>query len=228
LSALLIAATDSDTGKTVLISALAAYWQAHSGGRSLGIMKPVQSGMGDRELYQRLFPLNQSISEINPIHFDSPLAPPIAAEKEGRRISLDNAWHTFETLSKQKDWVLVEALGSLGSPITHETTVADLAWDWRIPTVLVVPVKLGAIGQAVANVALARQSRVHIKGIVLNCVAPCTQQDIDDWAPADLIQSLTQVPILGLIPHLPDPTDLGRLTQVASDLALERLMPMRG
>lgn len=189
-------------------------------------MKPVQSGIGDRELYLRLFALNQSLAEINPIYFDLPLAPPIAADKEGRRINLETAWQAFETLSQKKDWVLVEALGSLGSPVTYESTVADLAWDWRIPLVLVVPVKLGAIGQAVANIALARQARVHIKGIVLNCVAPCSKQDVKDWAPADLIQSLTQVPVLGLIPHLPDPTNLADLTQVASNLELEQLMPI--
>jgi len=226
LSALLIASTDSDTGKTVLTSALAAYWQTHCAGRSLGIMKPVQSGIGDRELYMRLFALNQSLTETNPIYFDLPLAPPIAADKEGRRINLETAWQAFEALSQKKDWVLVEALGSLGSPVTYESTVADLAWDWQIPLVLVVPVKLGAIGQAVANIALARQARVHIKGIVLNCVVPCTKQDVKDWAPANLIQSLTQVPVLGLIPHLPDPTNLADLTKVASNLELEQLMPI--
>lgn len=226
MSALLIASTDSDTGKTVLTSALAAYWQTHCAGRSLGIMKPVQSGIGDRELYMRLFALNQSLTETNPIYFDLPLAPPIAADKEGRRINLETAWQAFEALSQKKDWVLVEALGSLGSPVTYESTVADLAWDWQIPLVLVVPVKLGAIGQAVANIALARQARVHIKGIVLNCVVPCTKQDVKDWAPANLIQSLTQVPVLGLIPHLPDPTNLADLTKVASNLELEQLMPI--
>jgi len=69
--------------------------------------------------------------------------------------------------------VLVEALG--GSPVSEEFTVADLA-EWR-PTVLVVPVKLGAIAQAVANVALARPSRVHLKGIVLNCPTSFTARN---------------------------------------------------
>lgn len=90
---------------------------------------------------------------------------------------------------------------------------------------LVVPVKLGAIGQAVANVALARQTNLHLKGIVLNCVQPCTEQEIEHWAPADLIRSLTSTPILGLIPHLPDPTNLSALTQAASNLDLEHLLP---
>ena len=226
MNALLIAGSDTDVGKTVLTAALAAYWQTYCGSRRLGILKPVQSGTGDRELYHRLFALEQSLAEITPLFFQAPLAPPLAAEREDSRVDLELAWRAFETLQQERDWVLVEALGGLGSPVTRETTVADLAWDWRLPTVLVVPVRLGAIAQAVANVALARQCRVHLKGIVLNCVQPCDSQIIDDWAPAQLIQSLTSVPVLGCIPHLSDPTDLKQLAQAAARLTLERLLPI--
>lgn len=187
-------------------------------------MKPVQSGVGDRELYSRLFALDPN--QVTPLHFHAPLAPPLAAEQEGRQVALEQVWHAFEALKSQHNFVLVEALGSLGTPVTRETTVADLAWDWRLPTVLVVPVRLGAIGQAVAHVSLARQCRVHLKGIVLNCPQPCTEQDITNWAPSDLIQSLTGVPVLGLIPYLPDPTDLDKLINVAAGLDLERIMPL--
>jgi len=88
----------------------------------------------------------------------------------------------------------------------------------------VLPVKLGAIAQAVANVALARSCSLHLKGIVLNCVQPCSEEKMADWAPINLIQSLTNVPVLGVLPHLADPTDLFKLAQVASDLELERLI----
>lgn len=224
LNALLITGTDTDAGKTVLTTALAAYWQTYCHPLTLGILKPVQTGIGDRELYSRLFALDAD--QVNPLHFEAPLAPPIAADRENRTIALDVIWQAFETLRQTRDFVLVEGLGGLGSPVTHETTVADLAWDWRIPAVLVVPVRLGAIAQAVANVALARLSRVHLKGIVLNCTVPRTDQEIADWAPPRLIQSLTSVPVLGIIPHLADPTDLSKLAQVASELNLEGVLPL--
>lgn len=224
LNALLITGTDTDAGKTVLTTALAAYWKKYCPAQTLGILKPVQSGLGDRELYSRLFSL--SPDEVTPLSFDAPLAPPLAADREGRRVELDKAWQAFEALRQQRDFVLVEALGGLGSPVTHETTVADLAWDWRLPTVLVVPVKLGAIGQAVANGALARQCRIHLKGLILNCAQPCTEEEIANWAPTKLIQSLTNLPVLGIIPYLADPTDLEKLVQVASNLELERLLPL--
>jgi dethiobiotin synthetase len=223
---LLIAGTDVGVGKTVLSCALMAYWQRYCNSQTIGFMKPIQCGMGDRELFARLFALNQSLEEVNPIHFLAPLSPPTAASYEGRKVELDCAWKQFEHLTKKRAFVLVEGFGGLGSAITHETTMADLAWDWRIPTVLVVAVKSGAIAQAVANVALAQQARVHLKGIVLNCVQPCQPHDQEEWASVEMIQNLTQKPVLGCIPHLADPTDLGSLVQVASQLALERLMPL--
>ena len=225
MSALLIAGVDTETGKTVLTTALAAYWQAYCGPRRLGLMKPIQAGVGDRELYHQLFNLDQSIEQITPLFFEAPIAPPLAAEKEGRSIDLAVVWQTYDQLVKTRDWVLIESLGGLGSPITHELTVADVAADWRLPVVLVTPVKLGAIAQTVANVALARQSGVQLKGIILNCVKPCSKADIANWTPVALMQSLTQIPILGVIPHLSDPTDLSKLAQVASNLDLERLLP---
>ena len=223
LNTLLITGTDTEAGKTVLTTALAAYWQKYYPQRSWGIMKPIQSGIGDREWYQKLFTLEQSAEEITPLYFQAPLAPPIAAARENRQVDLAVVWQALSKLRSQRDFVLVEALGVLGSPVTEELTVADLAAEWRLPTVLVVPVRLGAIAQAVANVALARQTRINLKGIVLNCVQPRTDAEIADWTPQQLIQSLTNTPVLGCLPYLDNLSDLDKLAQVASDLDWETL-----
>jgi dethiobiotin synthetase len=220
---LFITGTDTDAGKTVFTTALAAYLQKYRSGQSLAIMKPIQSGIGDREIYQKLFSLSQSQEEITPLYFQAPLAPPIAAAKENRQVDLGVVWQTFRRLQLCRDFLLVEALGGLGSPVTDEFTVADLAGEWRLPTVLVVPVKLGAISQAVANVALAKQLKVKLIGIILNCPKSLTSEQIADWAPVDLIESLTNIPVLGCLPYLENPLDLEALAQVASDLELEKL-----
>ncbi len=186
-------------------------------------MKPIQSGVGDREWYQRLFNLEQTAEEITPLYFQAPLAPPIAAAKENRGVDLAVVWEALSKLRSRRDFVLIEALGGLGSPVTAELTVADLAGEWRLPTVLVVPVRLGAIAQAVANVALARQARVNLKGIVLNCTQPRTDTEIADLTPADLVRSLTNTPVLGCFPYLDQLDDLDTLAQIASDLDLGRM-----
>ncbi|MBW4570206.1 MAG: dethiobiotin synthase [Tolypothrix carrinoi HA7290-LM1] len=223
MNTLLITGTDTEAGKTVFTTAYSAYWQIYYPQRRLGIMKPIQSGEGDRELYQKLFSLDQSSEEITPLYFQAPLAPPIAAARENREVDLKLVWQTLEKVRSRHDILLIEALGGLGSPVTSELTVADLAGEWRLPTVLIVPVKLGAIAQAVANVALARQSRVHLVGIVLNCVEPRTSAQIADWTPPQLIQSLTNTPVLGCVPYLENTSDLEKMAQVISNLDLETL-----
>jgi dethiobiotin synthetase len=225
LNALLVAGTDTEVGKTVVTSALLAYWQAYRPTQAPAVLKPFQAGAGDRELYHRLFFPETSLDVINPQYFEAPLAPPLAASLEGRSVDLSLAWKTLEALTQQHPWVLVEGLGGLGSPVTYETTVADLAAAWHLPVVLVVPVKLGAIAQAVANVALVRQSGIELQGIILNCTQPNTAEQISQWAPIDLIASLTQTPVLGVLPHLPNPESTEALAAVAATLDLEALYP---
>jgi dethiobiotin synthetase len=220
---LLITSTDTEAGKTVLTAALASYARKYRPQQNWGILKPIQCGMGDREFYARL--LDRDIAEINPIYLDRPLAPPIAASQSGIHIDLSVAWQALERMRQQHDFVLVEAIGGLGTPITAELVVADLAREWRLPTVLLVPVKLGAIGLAVANVALARQYNVQLRGIVLNCPQPLTAEEIANFAPAELIQSLTSTPVLGCLPYLADLNDLELLAAAAADLELEILLP---
>ncbi len=224
MNTLLITGTDTEAGKTVFTTALAAYCQTYYPQRRLAIMKPIQSGEGDREWYERLFSLSQSSEEITPLYFQAPLAPPIAAARENREVDLGLVWQTLEKVRSRHDIVLIEALGGLGSPITPELTVADLAGEWRLPTVLIVPVKLGAIAQAVANVALARQTKVNLKGIVLNCVQARTDAEIGDWTPPDLIQSLTNIRVLGCLPYLDHPDDLDKLAQIISNLDLADIL----
>jgi dethiobiotin synthetase len=220
---LLISSTDTESGKTILTAALAAYGQIYHPQQQWGILKPLQCGSGDREFFQQVFDL--PIDRTVPIYLDLPLAPPIAADRAGVHIDLGVAWQALQSMQQQHDLVLVEGIGGLGTPITAELTVADLAREWRLPTVLVVPVKLGAIGLAVANVALARQSGINLRGIVLNRQSPVTDDRANDLAPAELIQSLTRVPILGCLPYLPDLTDRHALAAAAAGLDLEILLP---
>ena len=104
--------------------------------------------------------------------------------------------------------------------------MADVAADGRLPGVVVVPVKLGAIANAVANVALARHHRLQLQGIVLNCTSPTAEAQLEQLAPPELIGNLTRIPILGVLPHFSDPTDLSQLAAAARGLTLETIMPV--
>jgi dethiobiotin synthetase len=222
---LMVVGCDTEVGKTVATSALAAYWQQHFSDRSLGLMKLLQTGIGDDEHYHRLFESRKNWDIITPLKFLTPVAPPIAAEREGKIIDLAVVWQGLQQLQQRHDRVLVEALGSLGSPVTDELTVADIAGLWRLDCVLVVPVKLGAMGQAIAQVALARQTKVTIKGLILSCASPDAEHRIEDWAAPSMLEQFTGLPVLGAIPYL-DPEareNIDRLAYAASGLNLEKM-----
>jgi dethiobiotin synthetase len=221
LKTLLIAGTDTDVGKTVVTACLAAYFRAHRPQLSLGLMKLIQTGTGDKEFYSDLF------GEVfTPLVFSSPVAPPIAAAREGKTIDLGVVWQSLQNLKNRHDLTLLEGIGGLGTPVTNELTVADLAFSWGLDCVLVVPVKLGAIAQTVANAALARQFKLKLKGIIFSCVTPVSEEQVGDWTPVELIESLTNLPVIGTVPYINNITDVKYLSQVASGLDLERIFPM--
>ncbi|MFM7599923.1 MAG: dethiobiotin synthase [Pseudanabaena sp.] len=229
---LLIVGSDTGVGKTILTAALAAYWLTYRDrnasptepSKSLGIYKPLQSGSGDREFYNQTFLLSQTLAEITPLYFETPIAPAIAAYKEGKVIDLGLIWQQFQKLQQQKECLLVEAMGGLGSPITDEYIVSDLARDWALESILVVPVRLGAISQAIANVALANMQKVKLRGIVLSCSQIYTSEEIEELAPPQMISRLTSIPVLGILPYIKDLSDISQLASAASELDIERIL----
>ncbi|MBD2187559.1 dethiobiotin synthase [Pseudanabaena mucicola] len=225
---LLIVGSDTGVGKTVLTAALAAYWLTYRDktqpSTSLGIYKPLQSGEGDREFYSQTFSLAQTLDEITPLYFETPIAPAIAAIKEGKSIDLGLIWRNFLKLQQQKQCLLVESMGGLGSPITDEYIVADLARDWALEAILVVPVRLGAISQAIANVALANTQKVKLRGIVLACSQAYTPEEIEDLAPPQMISRLTSIPVLGILPYIDNLSDIAKLAHAAAELDIERIL----
>ena len=224
MTALLIAGTDTDVGKTFVTIALASYWQKyHHQRQNFSIFKLMQTGTGDVELYNRLF-AETGIEIVAPLRFSAPLAPPIAAAKEGRSVELGEVWQAFNTLNRKSSLVLLESLGGLGSPVTNELTVGNIAADWRLPTVLVVPVKLGAIANVVANVALARSLNINLKGIILNC-SQARSREIEDLTPIDLIQSLTQTPVIGTLPYIENLNQTDKIAQIVSNWDIELILP---
>ena len=220
-NSLLIAGTNTDVGKTFVTVSLMYYQEKYGVAESLGLLKLLQTGTGDRELYEELFGEQAQIKVVTPLQFTAPLAPPIAAEQEGKTIDLKLVWQSLSQLQQHQDIVLIEALGGLGSPITKELTVANLAADWRLPTVLVVPVELGAIAQAVANVALARSLNINLKGIILSCTSGHSQTQQQDLAPVELIESLTQTRVLGTLPYIENIKDREPIIKAVTNWDLE-------
>jgi dethiobiotin synthetase len=209
---LMVAGTNLGVGKSLLVRSLTAYAQMHYPQRSISTLKLIETGTATPKTNA-------------PIHFTTPLAPPLAAIQAEQSIDLGKLWQVYRHHHQESDLVLVEGWGGLGDGLTWETTGADLAQDWRIPVVLVIPVGVGAIGTAVAYAALAKTRQLKLVGIVFNCLQSYRAARLEELCPIDLIQSLTQVPVLGILPYLLNLEDKSKLAQIISNLDLEILLP---
>lgn len=211
---LLIAGTQPRSGQQQLAQILCAYAQQHhaSPAQCLTLTPPLNLA--------HLWPQVEALSQA--ARPDYPSSPPLALHPEQpSRSATQTAMRTDSAVTPA--WSLVVVDEGLGDVVATETTVADLAWDWRLSVVLVVPVQPGCLGQAIAHSALARQSRCHLKGLVLACPTADTWIDRHIQADPHLFQQMTQLPVLG---YLPPPTHTESPTaqcQAAAALHLERL-----
>lgn len=137
----------------------------------------------------------------------SPWAQLSLTQASPSQMDLAENWRSLQSQKAalpQHSGLLIEAVGSLGTPVTPESTLADLAWDWRLPTLLVTAVTPHCLDDLVAHVALAKQARCDVRGIVLNCTTPTAEENRLDWAPPQQVAALSQRPVLGTVPYLAD------------------------
>ncbi len=218
---LFITGTDTDVGKTHIAALLLR--ELRECGMRVGAYKPVCSGAETDENGGRCWSDIERLSaalesrfdshRICPQRFMAPLAPPVAARLEHREVDeallLDGArwWRD------QVDLLLVEGAGGLLCPISTHWTVTDLAERLQFPLIIVAAQKLGVINHTLLSVAVARQRRLPIAGIILNE----RHAGVGDWRESNIaeITSRCDVPILATLAH-----------QSQDDVALHGLQPL--
>ncbi|MBN1587390.1 MAG: adenosylmethionine--8-amino-7-oxononanoate transaminase [Candidatus Omnitrophica bacterium] len=207
---LLILGNDTEVGKTVVGAALARAFCAR--GQTVGVMKPVASGVerlingmgADAAFLVAAAQSSVSPETANPYRFSQAVAPSLAAELEGVDVDLELLRHKFKELCEENEVVVVEAAGGVLSPLWKDRLAVDLAWELRIPTVIVVEDRLGAVNQALSSVYAAERRGVDVLGVILNQVQPCEPASNGDaFGNATLIEKLLHVPLLGRVPFLP-------------------------
>ncbi|HSH95751.1 MAG TPA: dethiobiotin synthase [Roseimicrobium sp.] len=142
----IITGTDTGVGKTVLTACLAHVLM--KAGANVVALKPLCSGgREDVRLLCAATDRRLTLDEINPWHFIAPLAPPIAAKREGRRIDRKAVVRFIKEWQGQADVVLVEGAGGLLSPLGDDFTARDLMSDCKAAPIVVAPNRLGAVNQ---------------------------------------------------------------------------------
>jgi dethiobiotin synthase len=157
---LVVSATGTEVGKTVVSAVLLARYPA------CAYWKPFASGAADgsdTETVRRLAPAG---SELLPEAYSlqAPLSPHLAARLEGR--SIDSA-PLLEPARRQR--LVIEGIGGLMVPLRDD---GELFLDWLAalerPCLLVARSELGTINHTLLSLAALSARRVEIAGVVLN------------------------------------------------------------
>lgn len=206
---LFVTGTDTGVGKTLVAAALVRLAKDR-GLFAVGI-KPVETGCEIRD--GRLHPEDGwflwhasdgslPLEECCPFRFSLPAAPARAAEAEGLSLSLAAMERHIRTAFENADLTVVEGAGGLMVPIEGRLMMIDLIERLGYPTILVGRTRLGTINHTLLSLAVLRERRVPVAGIVLSGAASESGPE-EAYTPEDLRRLVDDIPVV-VLPYLDD------------------------
>lgn len=201
-----VTGTDTGVGKTVVSTAIAFLLRQR--GCNVGVMKPVTSGCIQRD--GRLVSEDAEVlaagagikvcDEVAPYLFREPVAPSVAAEKEGTRIEFSRILAAYHRLTDNYDFMIVEGAGGLMVPLTGGLLIADLVKLLALPLLVVARPDLGTVNHTILTCFSARNLGLDVRGVVINGF-PKDPGLAETTAP-HMIDSLAGAPLLGRLPRI--------------------------
>ena len=104
------------------------------------------------------------LEHVCPQRFAAPLAPHLAARKEGKQLDPVLLRSGLDYWRERSDFLLVEGAGGLMSPLGDDEYVADLAHDFGFPLVVVAQNQIGVINQTLQTLIVAMTFRDGLGG----------------------------------------------------------------
>jgi dethiobiotin synthetase len=185
--------TDTGVGKTFVTALLAR--ALRRAGLDTIALKPICSGdRGDAEILRAACDSELELDEVNPLWFQTPVAPYLAARREGRAASLPALESWFCSISKGRQSVLVEGAGGWLVPVAENLLIADLAAALGLPVIVVVADRLGCINHTLLTIESIRSRGLECRGIILN--SPVNESGGPALKNRSLLEEFTDVPVL--------------------------------
>ncbi len=174
MTAYFITAIGTDSGKTYLTTALCKSLRARN--QQVFALKPVISGWVEEvaqndtlRLIEALGLARDAIDTLSPWRYQAPLAAPMAAAREGKRVVFEEVVaFCHEALERYDGMLFIEGAGGVMSPLTEKTTFLDLITALEIPVILVANTYLGAISHTLTALITLEQQGVVVRAIVVN------------------------------------------------------------
>jgi dethiobiotin synthetase len=205
-----ITGTDTGVGKTLAACALIHALAAH--GVAATPMKPIAAGAqaleGDLlndDTRALLHAAGRDLSfaaQATPILLREPMAPHIAARREGVTISLDPVLAAFERSVDEGRFMVVEGVGGFRVPLGEALDTVDLAQALALPVVLVVGMRLGCLNHALLTVQAVEAAKLKLAGWIASAVDP-HMAALDENV--DALRIRIGAPLLGRLPYTRSP-----------------------
>lgn len=197
----------TDVGKTHVACALLRRGRAR--GIRVDAFKPVVSGFDledwsasdpARLLVAMGRPLRASaLDEVAPLRFSAPLAPPAAARREGRSVTLEELERLCRArlLASPAELFLIEGAGGVMSPLAEKSTCLDLMQLLSLPVVLVGGSYLGGISHLLTALESLKARGVRVAAVVLSESSGSDTPDFDETM--GLVSEFTPLPVVGAL-----------------------------
>ncbi|QDT62877.1 dethiobiotin synthase [Calycomorphotria hydatis] len=208
---LFVVGTDTDVGKTYVTSRIVR--QLRREGVRVGAYKPACSGSTTAEdgspAWHDIEQLHAALDGefdrelICPQRFHAPLAPPVAAQAEGRKVDRHLLRTATARWKDHCDFLLIEGVGGLLCPVSEDDTIADLAVDFGCPLLIVARAGLGTINHTLLTIEVARSRGLVVAGVLLSDGA-AGGSDESRQSNVEEISKRTDVAVLGVIPYAPE------------------------
>jgi dethiobiotin synthetase len=141
-----VTGTDTGVGKTVLTVLLVKFLCVRD--FNVAGIKPICSG--DRGDAKKIFAAMNGalfLDEINAWHFRTPVAPLLAARRQGKKVKLPQVLAHVRDVQKRFEILLVEGAGGLLSPLGENFDSRDLILALRATPIIVAQNKIGVVNQ---------------------------------------------------------------------------------
>jgi dethiobiotin synthetase len=163
--------TDTNVGKTYVAARLVK--ALRNAGRSCVGFKPICCGpRDDAEALHAASGGAVSLNDVNPVWLRAPVSPYAASMIENRMIDLALIHETFARLRSAHESIIVEGVGGWLAPIARDYFVRELAVDFKLPVIVVIANRLGALNHTMLTVESIRVSGLECAGVILNHVFP--------------------------------------------------------
>ena len=199
-----ITGTDTGVGKTVVTAALARHLVQR--GLSVGVMKPVETGVTgtsldwtDSSRLRAAAGIDDSLALVSPYQFPKPIAPLAAARESGCTIEMDEIVRCYDAMTGRYQVTLVEGVGGLLVPMAPGWDVSNLIHRLGTDVVVVGRPNLGGINHARLTIEALQRQESPILALVLNATFPVSSAI--EWEQTrtthSLLRELVTVPVLG-------------------------------